>query len=276
VNKQLDSYNKILDLFVIILACILLVLYLSPFLWVFLISIKPPGITFELPPVWNFKPTLEHYKMLFTSFGLQEYIKNSLIVLFFSVTLSIFIGGLAGYALARLKKNTTLLGIIFFSRIVPPIVLMLPLFVLGQKMGLLNTKIGLILSYQFLLMPAAAWLLKGYFSSIPIELEEAAFIDGASRFQVLMYIVLPIAKPGLAATIIFCSIFSWNEFLFPLVLTPSSSKVLTVVLPNFLQEYGIEWGPLAAATMVVVIPLLILTLTFKNFLLEGIAEGLGK
>ena len=275
--KQLESYNKILCLFVIVLTCIFFVLYLSPFLWVLLIAIKPPGITFAIPPVWNFKPTLEHFKMLFTSFGLQTYIKNSLIVLVSSVTLTMSIGLLAGYAFARFQKNSFLLGIIFFSRIVPPMVLLLPLFVLGQKLGLSNTRIALILSYQFFLMPVAVWLLKGYFSSIPIEIEESAIIDGASHFQILIYIVMPIAKPGLAATILLCSIFCWNEFLFPLVLTTTpASKVLTVVLPNFLSDYGIEWGPLAAATMVVVIPLLILSISFKNFLIEGITEGVGK
>jgi len=211
-KRKVSIRNKILALRMYVLTSIFVILYLSPWWWMLITSFKPPGITFRLPPVWNFTPTFSHYQILFTKVKLQRYLINSFVVVSGSVFLNIAIGALAGYGLSRFRTGGNVIpSVIILSRLIPPMALVVSIFAIARKIGLIDTRIGLIIFYQVFTMPVAAWLFRGYFATIPVAFEDAAMIDGANRAQVLVYIIFPLAKPALAAVTIICTIYNLSS-----------------------------------------------------------------
>ena len=249
---------------------------LFPIVWGLSTSLKAPAKIMELPPrLIPDEPTLMHYRVLFET-GIQTYILNSVVVSFLTVVLSLLLGALAGYALARYTfhgKNLVMFTIIAVMSIPLPS-LLVPTYSFLAEIGLIDTRTGLVLLYTAYQLPITVWILYGLFQTIPPELERAAMIDGYTRTQALFKVVAPLSKPGMVAAGLFVLTFAWNDFVVALVMTSTDAvRTLPVAIYNYLGYYGREWGPLTAASMVSIVPVLIVFLIFQRYFLSGMTGG---
>jgi multiple sugar transport system permease protein len=262
----------------------LLILFLFPIYWMIATSFKDSADILTRPPKWVFKPTLDNYIYAFEERDFGLYIKNTLIVSLASTALVIVLGSLASYSFARYNPGAGhLMFFILTTRMMPAIAVILPYFIIFRDIG--ETAVGralwlgldrpgaLVVSYTMFNLPFAIWLLHSFFQDIPIELEDSARLDGYSRLQVLWRVVLPLAAPGLAVTAIFCLIFSWNEFLFAFLLTRNTAATITVGVNSFWTLRGILWGPLSAAAVVCVVPMMIFALLLQRYIVRGLTFG---
>ncbi len=256
------------------------VLFLLPIAWMILTSLKQQRDIFTTPPTIFFTPTLGTYINYLTNHDLPARMLNTLIVAGGSGLISIAVGAMAGYALARIKlRGATTIGIIILlSRGVPPIALAVPMFLVARAMGLLDHHITLILAYCTFLIPYVMWLMRGFFKSLPEELEEAAKIDGCTRFGAFFRIILPISLPGLLSTLIFSIILAWEELLFALVLTNRAASTVPVVVSGISGDTvnGANWGALTAVGTMSFIPVVIFALLVQKWLIKGLADGATK
>lgn len=202
-------------------------------------------------------------------------IVNTIIVAFGATGLTLLLSIPAAYAFARyrFRYSDNLAYWLLSLRLLPPIAFILPLFILIYNLGLLDTQIGLILAQSTFLAPFGTWLLRSFFAEIPKDLEEAAWIDGASKIRAFRSVLLPLASSGIVATAIFCMIFSWSDYLFPLILTRQKAVTMPVSLFFFRSVYGIEWGPAAALSMLATIPLIAFVLLVQKYFVKGITMG---
>jgi ABC-type glycerol-3-phosphate transport system permease component len=220
--------------------------------------------------------TFENYAFVFTDSTIVKSLYNSLMVSFGSMILNVTICALAGYALARFefKAKKILFSLILGLFMIPVVINIIPLYSILANLGLLNSLVSLILTFQILIIPLNVILLKNYFETIPKELEESALIDGCSRIGVLRRITIPLSMPGLAVASIFSFIFSWNEFVLPLVLANSpNSTLFQVALYQFISLYRIEWGYLAAGIIIALLPVIILIVAFQRQMIKGFTLG---
>jgi multiple sugar transport system permease protein len=262
-----------------LVALLVLVLALAPVYWMLTISFKHEVDQFAVPPKWfSFSPTLEHYADAFLgrSFGL--YLVNSLIVAVGSTACALVLGTLAAYSLARFrlpyKLDQKLALWILSTRMMPAIVTVVPLFLIMRDLRLVNTRLSLVIVYTAFNLPFVVWMMRGFFAEVPRDLEEAAMIDGDSRWGAFRRIVLPLVSPGLAATAVFCLIISWNEFLFALVLTQTDEAMtLPVGIAGRVTQYGIQWGSMSAAAVVAIVPILAFALAVQRYLVRGLSLG---
>jgi multiple sugar transport system permease protein len=246
------------------LSIILLVL-LFPFYWMALTSIKPDNQLLDMDrvsPFWTTAPTLKHFYNLLFQTSYPRWLWNTMFVAIGATVLSIIASVLAAYAIVRLRFRGAAWvgGAIFLAYLVPPSILFIPLSTVVFQYGLFDTPFALILTYPTILIPFSTWLLMGYFKTIPFELEECALIDGASRWQILMKIVLPLAVPGLISAFIFCFTLCWNEFIYALTfLSTTSQKTVPVAIVNEFVDGDIyRWGSLMAGALAGSLPLVIL------------------
>lgn len=252
------------------------VIALFPIVWGLSTSLKPTDRILEYPPRLIPDPvSLEHYLTLLAT-GIGRYLLNSTLVSAATVLLSLVIGAMAAYALARYRfrgRRFTLLSIIAVMSIPLPS-LLVPTYVFLAEIGLLNTRTALVVLYTAYQLPIVVWVLFGYFQTIPIELERAAMIDGYSRFAVLRKIVIPLSTTGMIAAGLFVVTFAWNDFVVALVMTSSDEiRTLPIAIYNYLGYYGREWGPLTAASMVSIVPVIVLFVIFQRYFLSGITGG---
>jgi len=250
---------------------------LIPLVWVFSTSLKPNDLAISLPPEFlPSEPTLENYVFVITEPRLAHSLINSLLVSLGSTALSVAISALGGYSFARFKfkgKNL-LLSIILGFFMIPIVINIIPLYLMLSEIGLLNSIFSLIITFQILIIPLNIFLLKNYFETIPNELEEAALVDGCSRFGILRRIILPLSTPGLAIASVLAFRFSWNEFLLPIVLANRpDSLVFQLALYQFISIYRIEWGYLTAGINIALIPIVILMLLFQKQLVHGLTAS---
>lgn len=244
---------------------IILVVLLFPFYWMALTSIKPDEQLIDMEkfnPFWVIKPTFKHISKLLFETQYPKWLWNTMYVAAAATTLSIFASILAAYAIVRLrfKGAEAIGGLIFMAYLVPPSILFIPLASVIQAYGLFDSPLSLILVYPTLLIPFSTWLLMGYFKTIPFELEECALIDGASRWQILVKIVVPLAVPGLISAFIFSFTLCWNEFIYALTFLQSTpNKTVPVAIVNEFVDGDIyKWGSLMAGALVGSLPLVIL------------------
>jgi multiple sugar transport system permease protein len=284
------------------------VVTLVPLVWILLTSIKSPPDSISYPPKVFFTPSAEGYCNLFTTRSRQteEYISalppaasdceqlarsksmvvagpsnyvpryiNSLIIAFGSTALSVCLGVMAAYAFSRFKVpgKDDLLFFILSTRMMPPIAVAIPIFLMYRELGLSDTKLGMILLYSAVNVSLAVWLLKGFIDEIPREYEEAAMIDGYTRLQAFRKVVLPQATTGIVATAIFCLIFSWNEYAFAVLLTSGEAQTAPPFIPIIIGEGGQDWPAVAAGTTLFLIPILVFTVLLRKHLLRGITFG---
>jgi multiple sugar transport system permease protein len=255
-------------------------LFLMPIAWMLLTSLKQQRDIFTTPPKIFFTPTLDTYITYLTQHDLPARMLNTLIVAGGAGLVSIVAGSMAGYALARIRlRGATTIGIlILLSRGVPPIALAVPMFLVARAMGLLDHHITLILAYCTFLIPYVMWLMRGFFKALPEELEEAAKIDGCTRFGAFIRIIVPISLPGILSTLIFSIILAWEELLFALVLTNRAASTVPVVISGIAGDTvnGANWGALTAVGTMTVIPVVIFALLVQKWLIQGLADGATK
>ena len=250
---------------------------LFPIFWTISTSIKQRVDTFRIPPVFlGFTPTWKNYQSLFDDPTFIRVMINTIVVTFGSTVVAVAIGSLAAYALARspsFQGRRPMEISLILLRAMPGVVLVVPLYDLLAGIGLLGKMPVLILLYAVANLPFAIWILTPYFQGVPRELEEAAAIDGASQLTIFRKVVFPIAVPGVAATALFVGLLSWNEFLLPVVLGSESTKTLPVFISGFVSARTLDWGPLAAASSLAIIPIAILTIFMQGRLVSGLSQG---
>jgi multiple sugar transport system permease protein len=261
----------------VILIVLAMFITLVPVYWMVNTSLKAQVEVFTTPPTfWPENPTLNNYINLFARRHLGGYIVNSVIIVGSAVLLSLVIGSLAGYSLARfgsrLQQNLDFW--VLAPRMIPPVALVVPLFLILQQFGLINKKLGLILVYTAFNLPFVAWMMRSFFQEIPVDLEEAAMVDGAGRLRSFWDIVLPLAAPGLAATAIFSLIITYNEFFFALILTSTpAAATLPVGTAALIGKTQTLYGEMAAAGLVAAVPLVIFALLVQRHLVRGLTMG---
>jgi len=256
-----------------------LVIAIAPVYWMLSISLKTEVDQFAVPPRWiGFAPTFAHYYDAFFARSFGRYLVTSLTVATLSTICAVTLGTLAAYGLARFKLRAGLdrrLSMwILSTRMFPPIVTAVPLFLMMRDLRLLNTITALVIVYTALNLPFVVWMMRGFFRELPKELEEAAMVDGDSRLGALRRVILPLVTPGLAATAVFCLIVSWNEFLLGLVLTQTdASMTLPVGIAGRVTQYEIKWGVMSAAGVVAMIPILVFAMAVQKYLVRGLSLG---
>ena len=251
------------------------VYFFFPVFWELLVSFKPADQVLSERPELLFTPTLRNWARLFSSTILHNF-ANSLIVVSGSTFLACLLGSLAGYALARgqMKSRRGMAMEFLTLRMLPPVAMILPIFVLFQQLKLLNTYLGLILMYTTANLPLSVWLMMGFFEGVPKEIAEAAVVDGCGRLRIWAQVELPLALPGLITTAIFCVIFSWNEYLFGVILTRIETATLTVeTAREVLQRTGINWSSLASLSVFTVLVPLVFALSIQKHLVRGLTLG---
>ncbi len=257
-----------------VLTAIVLILCVFPFLWTIMTSLKTRIQTTD-PSVWVFRPVGENYNAVFRNRNLLFYIKNSSIIVASTTAVSLALGTLAAYGFARFRfrRKEDLALWILSLRMLPPITVVIPFFLLGRFLGLLDKHIYLIIIYLSFNIPFTIWMMRGFIEEIPQELEEAAWVDGCSRLQGLLRIIVPVILPGIAATAIFCVIQSWNEFALAFFLTSFNSRTVPTTVTFFLTVLGVIWGEMAAVGVVATVPILIFSLVVQRYLIRGLTFG---
>lgn len=259
-----------------ILVIVVLIVFLFPIVMIVLTSIKNRGDALASPPVWIFTPTFSNYTGIFEQYPFASYLRNSILVASINTIIALIIGVPAAYALARFRfrGSNNVQFWVLSQRMMPAIAAIIPLFILFRRFGLTNSIAGLILIYLTSSLPFIVFMLTRFFEEIPRELEEASLVEGSSWFGAMMRIAIPLARPGIAATAIFTFIFSWNEFLFALILTSTErAQTMPVAVTLFIRETGIEWGYMTAVAVIMMIPTAILTLVAQRHLVQGLTMG---
>ena len=249
-----------------------------PVVWLFSNSFKTRLDMFALPPIWLVdNPTLFNYVQTFVERPFVTYMMNSVIIAFATTIFSLIIGTLAGYALARFDYGRAKYHISFWilsTRMMPPIVTIVPLFIFFNFLDLLNTKTALVIAYTGFNLPFVVWMMKSYFAEIPRDLEESAMVDGDTRMGAFLRVILPLARPGLAATAIFCLILSWNEMLFALIITETTtSNTLPIGIAGRITQYKTEWGEISAAGFAACVPIIVFAFVVQKHLVRGLSFG---
>jgi len=241
-----------------------------------LTAIKPLGEIFSYPPRIIAHYTLSNFHRLFTDTDFLIYLRNSVFVAGMTVLLDIVVATLGAYSLTRyrFRGKELLANLTLFTYMFAPIMIIIPVYMLLKDANLVDSHFGIILAYTSISLPFTLWLLRAFFQSFPMELEEAAFIDGASRFQSLIYVVIPQALPGIIATSVFAFVVVWNDFLFARVLLSAPAlKTMPVGLQDIYESTIVDWGLLMSGAVVVTIPALIFFLIVQRFLIQGWGMG---
>jgi multiple sugar transport system permease protein len=259
---------------------VVLVVCLFPFAWMGLSSIKVIGELYTVPPHWwPEAPTLNNYwKVIFES-NIPRYFVNSVVISLGSTGLALMLAIFASYGFARFdfRGKAFWQAFVLIGQLLPTAAIIVPLFITLRVLGLVNTYWGLILVYTIITLPLSVWMLTSYFRAIPVELEEAAIIDGASRLGVLFRITLPLSIPGIVAVIVYAFVTTWNEFIFALCFaTDSSVKTLPIGIAEFSTEFNTDWGAVMAASMVMTIPIALLFFTMQRMFVSGLTAGATK
>ncbi|AMJ62490.1 carbohydrate ABC transporter permease [Bosea sp. PAMC 26642] len=255
----------------------ILLLFLAPILWVLVISFKLRRDIFTWPPsIIDFAPTLANYANVLSGSGkFVTFIGNSVIVAVVSTAIALTVGTLGAYGLSgrRKPKSPAWSYWMLSFRMMPPVALVIPFYVVFQQTGLLGHLGAIALTHSVFSVAIVLWMTKSFFDEVPPEIEEAAIMDGATDWQVFRLIVMPIAKAALAASAIFAFITSWNEFLFAVILAKSNTFTVPVAISTFVGEVYVSWGELAAATILAIVPALLVAFLGQRYLLIGLAPG---
>ncbi|RDZ44881.1 carbohydrate ABC transporter permease [Haloferax sp. Atlit-10N] len=248
---------------------------LFPLYWLASMSLKPPGQANALPPDWVFLPTVYNYIRLAQDGAFLAAFANSVVMVSASVVLVLLIGVPAAYVLSRydIPMERDVLVWILSSRMLPPIAVVIPFFVIFRELNLFDSRIGMVFMYVSINLSLVVWVMKAFFDGIPETLEEAARVDGATRFQGFRKVVLPAAKPGIFSVAIISFIFAWIELLFGLVLTNFKAVPVTLFVYSFIGSRSIEWGMLAAASMAMILPVVVFLVAVNKYLAAGLSFG---
>ena len=268
VRKQISDILQ----FLLILSAAALILV--PIYWIVSGAFKHQVDIFQLKLL--FSPTLENFKIIFKSpYDLLDKLFNSTIVAFSTVVVAIPLATMAAYSFSRfrLTGERIMFVTILATQFVPAVVIVLPFFILFRDLGILDTRLALILVNLSLIMPFAIWMIKGFIDGIPLDTEEAALVDGSSRIQVILNVVLPMSLPGVITAAIFCFILAWNEFLFAVIITTNNAVTMPVGLSMFHAEEGVLWHLISAAGIMIMLPMFILATLIQKHFVQGMTMG---
>ncbi len=260
----------------LLLICPLLLVYVFPYAFLVLTSIKPPSEALAIPPsILPYEISFENYTNITKFPAVQRSFGNSIMIALISTVFSIVVAVPAAYAIARYG---TLPGRLFLiaaliTRLIPAVSIGIPLFAIMRSLGLIDTHIGVALAHSTISVPLAIWLLSSFLESIPRELEEAARVDGCSRFGALFRIIIPVAAGGIAVTAIFAFLASWNEFLFSLLLTSTGTKTAPIVISEFKSQYSIQWGTMTSLSVLYSLPVIVFSLFMQKRIVAGMTMG---
>jgi len=248
--------------------------FLFPVYWMFSVSLKSAEEIFRSPPAWYpASPSFANFRVLFTD-GDVWTIFNSLVIAGTSTVFAMALGTLCAYCIVRYRTGGDHLPtFIIAQRLLPPIAIVFPLFLVYARLGLADTYSGMILLYTAFALPFVVWMARGFLMEVPRELEEAALVDGCTRFGVFWRVVVPMARNGLFATAVFAFIYSWNEFLFALVMTRSNVMTYTVQISNYFGPQSTFWAKISAMSVLGSIPVLIVVAAMQRYLVRGISLG---
>lgn len=266
---------KVKKIIFLLIVTVIFGVILFPPVVLFLTSIKTELDALSFPPKWIFKPTLENYTEIFEFSPFTRYLLNSFIVASLNTGLVLVLGSFAAYSLARFKfKGADDIAFWILSvRMMPPVAAIIPIYIIMRNLRLLDTPWSLVITYLTFNLPFAVWMMRSFFREIPREIEESALVDGCSIFRSFRSIALPLVAPGLAATGILTFIFSWNEFLFALILTGSKAVTLPVGITGYMKETGINWGYMTAGGALALVPVILFTILAQKHLVKGLTMG---
>jgi ABC-type glycerol-3-phosphate transport system permease component len=258
-------------------AAVLLVAGAFPLFWMLSTAFKPSAEIFATPPgLVPARPTLGNFRRLFAETNFVTYFENSVTVAVATVLLTLAVASLGAYGLTRyrFRGRDTVAGLILLTYMFAPIMIIIPFYILVRQFGIVNTRLALVLSYTTFCLPFCLWVLRAFFTSIPLELEEAALVDGAHRGKAVWYVVLPLALPGLIAAAIFTFILAWNDFLFALVLITSEElKTLPVGVNDLFNATIVDWGMIMAAGVMITVPTVLFFSAIQRYLVQGWGSG---
>lgn len=257
-----------------VLVAVALIFFLFPLYWLVMISFKTPEEIFASPPVWwPAQIQFANYAVLFKD-GDVGAIANSLIVSTTSTVIAMLLGTMCAYSMARHKTGGENFAMwVISNRMIPPIVIVFPIFLLYVKFGWVDTRFGLILLYTAFNLPYVIWMMRGYILDVPVELEESALVDGCSRWQTFWLIVVPVVRGGLFATAVFTFVFAWNDFIFALVLTRNEATTFPVQVTHYFGGQSNFWAKIAAMSTLGTIPIFIAVAALQKFLVRGVSLG---
>jgi len=278
-RKKTYNFVKISKLIINdFLTLIVIIAMLIPFIWLVLTSFKSPLDFLSWPPVIIPEiGTLKHYIAAFSQPMIFANFSNSIIIAIGSTFFSVIFGSAAAYSALRIKMpfklNNVFLLWVLITRMYPAICTAIPYYMLIQRLGIMDTKLALIITYSGFNLPFVVWLMLGFFQAIPRGLEDAAIVDGCNFFQRFTKIIFPLSAPGLVATTILSFILAWNEFLFAIILTQKDAKTVPVFIAGFIGDRGMEWGTMTATGTLFVLPVIILAWFSQRYLIRGLTLG---
>jgi multiple sugar transport system permease protein/raffinose/stachyose/melibiose transport system permease protein len=262
-----------------LLQLVLALIVLLPFFWMLSVSFKPNAEPFAIPVrLIPLNPTFENYQNAFYP-EFQRYFLNSIVVSLSTIVISIPVGLLAAYSFTRfqLRLLTAFMILIILAQTFPVGTMIIPIYQLMSSLDLLNTYTALIIAYLTITLPVTTWMLRGFIRGIPIDLEEAAMVDGCTRLQAFIRVVVPLARPGIAATTVWIAVVTWQEFLFALAFTTTRDmRTLPVGMNDFVGQYGIRYGELMASAVMVSIPIVVLFFFLQKQFVAGLTAGATK
>jgi multiple sugar transport system permease protein len=273
MKARIIKNNKFINNFIFYLLTILIcIIPLIVFFWMFTAGLKTQADNTSIPPKIFFTPTFDNFREVFSQNKFMKYLLNSFIVAFFSVGVALVLGLPAAYVIAKYRMRKT--GIIFLiARMVPFISYLIPWFIVLRYFKMIDTYLALITTHLIITLPFVIWIMINFFEGVPKSLEESARIDGCSYFQSFMRIVLPIVRNGIFTSSILSFIFSWNQFLFSLILSGSRTMTVPVAVFRFISYEEINWGGLAAAATIITVPPLIMTVFVQKYIISGLTAG---
>lgn len=286
-SRDVVRYRSPLGIAFAVFSVVFLTLYmiwtLLPIFVMFVSSFKDLLDAFRIPEVgdwagvtvfFDFSPTVTHYVSLFRDGNFSTYMANSLIAAGGSALIAVSFGSMAAYSLSRVnfRGKSDLFFWIISTRMAPVVAVMVPLYAIFRSLDLVGTLPGLILAYTTFNLPFAIWILKGFFDNVPYSIEEAQMVDGATRFQAFLSI-LPLVAPGIAAFVVLCILFAWNDFLFAAIIGSGGAKTLPVATRELVQPQNIQWGAIMAAGVVTTLPMMMLGLVIRKYLVTGLTMG---
>jgi multiple sugar transport system permease protein len=261
---------KQIGIFVLIVVVIAILLF--PFYWMILTSLRSQVDNVSRVPVWWFTPTLENYRNVIARNDFLEFTWNSFVIAALSTGIGLVLGLPAAYSIARFKQEGLAIAILI-ARLTPYITYLVPWYLAFRALGLIDTYLALTLTHLIVGMPLIVWIMISFFEGVPQDLEEAAFVDGATRIGAFWRVILPLSTPGIVAASILAFIFSWNQFLFSLVLSGPNTRPVPVAVFNFISYGQIDFGGLGAAAVLITLPVVILTLIIQRWIVTGLTMG---
>jgi multiple sugar transport system permease protein len=256
---------------ILIAACLIILL---PLLWTLRTSFVYRVIAYRIPPKWLFTPTLDNYRIVFQEEPFPLFFMNSLVVAVFSTLFCLVIGAPVAYSYSRFRTGGDTLRVsMLATQMLPAITLVIPFFLIFKSVGLYNTRIGLVITYITFNIPFVVWILIGFFQGVPRELDESALVDGCTRLGAFFRVIVPVSLPGMLSAGVFSFVLSWNEFLFALILTGKNTKTLPVAVSGLITQQGTQIGAVSAATMLIILPMVLLYFGLRTFLIKGMVVG---